>query len=73
MDKVAFYLHDDMEMLAGLYPFALLEMSNMYVMQEDRVVFVGTRDGYKNWAVYNYDKILPNIIKNKGDKDEEHF
>ena len=44
-----FFVESDLDILKGMYPFILLEMAEVYIMQMDRVVFIGSTQGAINF------------------------
>ena len=43
MGNLNFHVHHDIEKLENLIPLAFLIRAEVYIMQEDRIVFYGTR------------------------------
>jgi len=44
------HVHDDIELIKHIMPAMLYRDTDLYVMQEDRVVFVGNRENVKNFV-----------------------
>lgn len=58
------HIHDDIELLRGHYPTALLENSTHYIMQEGRVVAVGSAEYIGNFYNQNYGDTCIYKLKN---------
>ena len=59
-----FFIYDDIELLAGKYPIYQLFNAEVFVMQEDRIVFIGSRKTCEYWIKLNENKFcsqIPNI------------
>lgn len=44
MSDLRFHVHDDMEAIQSLVPMAYFYRHDKYIMQEDRIVYVGGSD-----------------------------
>ena len=57
-------VHDDIEDAAKFYkiPLAMWNKDDVYILQEDRCVFVGKSNIAINWMKNNENKICPSIF-----------
>ena len=58
------HIHDDIELLRGYYPIALLGNSTHYIMQENRVVAIGSAEYIGNFYNQNYGEYCTYKLKN---------
>ena len=59
-----FFIHDDMDTLKDLkIPSALLHSAECYVMQENNIVYLGTRDYAQKFIEVNTGKKMDEIYK----------
>jgi hypothetical protein len=59
-----FYVHEDIEYAAKWYniPIAMYNSSDIYIMQEDRCVFVGNTKSAISWMKRNEGKTCQSIF-----------
>jgi len=61
ISHLSFHVHEDIEEAAKWYkiPLALYSSYDIYIMQEDRCVFVGSGEAAISWMKRNEGKICP--------------
>jgi hypothetical protein len=61
ISRFSFHVHDDIEEAAKWYkiPLALYSSYDIYIMQEDRCVFVGSGEAAISWMKRNEGKVCP--------------
>ena len=61
ISRLSFHVHEDIEEAAKWYkiPLALYSSYDVYIMQEDRCVFVGSGEAAISWMKRNEGKVCP--------------
>jgi hypothetical protein len=61
ISRLSFHVHEDIEEAAKWYkiPLALYSSYDIYIMQEDRCVFVGSGESAISWMKRNEGKVCP--------------
>ena len=61
ISRLSFHVHEDIEEAAKWYkiPLALYSSHDIYIMQEDRCVFVGSGEDAISWMKRNEGKVCP--------------
>jgi hypothetical protein len=61
ISRLSFHVHEDIEEAAKWYkiPLALYSSYDVYIMQEDRCVFVGSGESAIRWMKRNEGKVCP--------------
>lgn len=61
ISRLTFHVHNDIEEAAKWYkiPIALYSTYDIYIMQEDRCVFVGSGEAAISWMKRNEGKVCP--------------
>ena len=61
ISRLSFHVHEDIEEAAKWYniPLALYSSYDVYIMQEDRCVFVGSGESAISWMKRNEGKVCP--------------
>jgi len=54
-----FFVHEDIEVIRHLMPLAWYDETNKYIMQENRVVYVGSISGCINFMKNNNGELMP--------------
>jgi len=60
-----FHVHDDLDVLQKVYPIALIQPGDVYIMQEDRIVYVGPPHRAITWMKINEDVHKKSILLTK--------
>jgi len=68
ISRLSFHVHEDLEEAAKWYkiPLALYSSYDVYIMQEDRCVFVGSGESAISWMKRNDGKVCPSMFPLNG-------
>ena len=72
MKNLELHLHDDISFAAGWYnlPLALWNLGDVYILQEDRLVFVGNKHAAEKFIKLNEGKYCKQIdLRRPKEKD----
>jgi hypothetical protein len=61
ISRLSFHVHNDIEEAAKFYkiPLCFYDWDDVYILQEDRCVFVGSINNAKQWLKINEGKVCP--------------
>ena len=59
--RLSFHVHNDIEEAAKFYkiPLCFYDWDDVYILQEDRCVFIGSINNAKQWLKINEGKVCP--------------
>jgi hypothetical protein len=61
ISRLSFHVHNDIEEAAKFYkiPLCFYDWDDVYILQEDRCVFVGSINNARQWLKINEGKLCP--------------